>query len=72
MSAWILPCLIKSQSPMSAEDWDNTPSTTNTGEAQHHWTNLQTGVKQSLVEAIEKYVQWRSFNSTIDILYQCS
>jgi hypothetical protein len=57
---------------MSAEDWDNTPSTTNTGEAQHHWTNLQTGVKQSLVEAIEKYVQWRSFNSTIDILYQCS
>ncbi|KAJ7465504.1 hypothetical protein FB451DRAFT_994497, partial [Mycena latifolia] len=53
MSAWILPCLIKSQSPMSAEDWDNTPSTTNTGEAQHHWTNLQTGVKQSLVEVIE-------------------
>ncbi|KAJ7721704.1 hypothetical protein B0H16DRAFT_1335162, partial [Mycena metata] len=53
MSAWILPCLIKSQSPMSAEDWDNTPATTNTGEAQHHWTNLQIGVKQSLVEAME-------------------
>ncbi|KAJ7799947.1 hypothetical protein B0H13DRAFT_2390684 [Mycena leptocephala] len=53
MSAWILPCLIKSQSPMSAEDWDSTPSTTNTGEAQHHWTNSQTGVKLSLVEAIE-------------------
>ncbi|KAJ7489496.1 hypothetical protein FB451DRAFT_1167164 [Mycena latifolia] len=29
MSAWILPCLIKSQSPMSAEDWDSTPSTMN-------------------------------------------
>ncbi|KAJ7741239.1 hypothetical protein B0H14DRAFT_2407376, partial [Mycena olivaceomarginata] len=53
MSPWILPCLIKSQSPMSPEDWDNTPSTTNTGEAQHHWTNHQIGVKQSLVEAIE-------------------
>ncbi|KAJ6592738.1 hypothetical protein B0H19DRAFT_1365112 [Mycena capillaripes] len=53
MSAWILPCLIKSQSPMSAEDWDNTPATTNTGEAQHHWTNSRTGTKLSLVEAIE-------------------
>ncbi|KAJ7174783.1 hypothetical protein C8R46DRAFT_1252853 [Mycena filopes] len=53
MSAWILPCLIKSQSPMSAEDWDNTPATTNTGEAQHHWTNTRTGIKLSLVEAIE-------------------
>ncbi|KAJ7177631.1 hypothetical protein C8R46DRAFT_1328221 [Mycena filopes] len=53
MSAWILPCLNKSQSPMSAEDWDNTPATTNTGEAQHHWTNSRTGIKLSLVEAIE-------------------
>lgn len=56
MSPWILPCLIKSQSPMSAEDWDNTPATTNTGEAQHHWTKTQTGSKLSLVEAIETYV----------------
>ncbi|KAJ7729299.1 hypothetical protein B0H16DRAFT_1734237 [Mycena metata] len=38
---------------MSTEDWDNTPSTTNTGEAQHHWTNVQLGTKQSLVEAME-------------------
>ncbi|KAJ6505028.1 hypothetical protein C8R45DRAFT_971670 [Mycena sanguinolenta] len=53
MSAWILPCLIKSQSPMSSEDWDKTPSTTNTGEGQHHWTNSQTGTKLTLVEAIE-------------------
>ncbi|KAJ6514663.1 hypothetical protein DFH09DRAFT_1373940 [Mycena vulgaris] len=53
MSTWILPCLVKSQSPMSAEDWDNTPATTNTGEAQHHWTNSRTGTKSSLVEAIE-------------------
>ncbi|KAJ7225030.1 hypothetical protein C8J57DRAFT_1590778 [Mycena rebaudengoi] len=53
MSSWILPCLIKSQSPMSAEDWDNTPSMTNTGEAQHHWTKSRTGGKLSLVEAIQ-------------------
>ncbi|KAJ6555496.1 hypothetical protein B0H10DRAFT_2241397 [Mycena sp. CBHHK59/15] len=53
MSARILPSLVKSQSPMSAEDWDKTPSTTNTGEAQHHWTNSRTGIKLSLVEAIE-------------------
>ncbi|KAJ7022515.1 hypothetical protein C8F04DRAFT_1310756 [Mycena alexandri] len=53
MSTWLLPCLVKSQSPMSTEDWDNTPATTNTGEAQHHWTNTCTGIKLSLVEAIE-------------------
>ncbi|KAJ7849019.1 hypothetical protein B0H13DRAFT_1906408 [Mycena leptocephala] len=50
---WILPCLIKSQSPMSAEDCDNTPATTNTGEAQPHWTNSLTDIKLSPVEAIE-------------------
>ncbi|KAJ7488638.1 hypothetical protein B0H11DRAFT_1069818, partial [Mycena galericulata] len=53
MSSWILPCLVKSQSRMSAEDWDNTPATTNTGEAQHHYTNSRTGTKLSLVEAME-------------------
>ncbi|KAJ7073720.1 hypothetical protein C8F01DRAFT_1271490, partial [Mycena amicta] len=53
MSDWILPCLVKSLSPMPADDWDATPSTTNTGEAQHHWTNTQTGTKLPLVEAIE-------------------
>ncbi|KAJ6568580.1 hypothetical protein B0H19DRAFT_1373187 [Mycena capillaripes] len=56
VSEWILLCLIKSQSPMSAEGWDNTPATTNTGETQHHWTNSRTGIKLSLVEAIERYV----------------
>ncbi|KAJ6596081.1 hypothetical protein B0H10DRAFT_2232608 [Mycena sp. CBHHK59/15] len=40
-------------SPMSTEDWDKTPSTTNTSEAQHHWTNSRTGIKLYLVEAIE-------------------
>ncbi|KAJ6587438.1 hypothetical protein DFH09DRAFT_1427476 [Mycena vulgaris] len=54
MSAWILPCLVKSQSPMSADDWVNTPATTNTGEAQHAWTNSRTGIGLSLVEAMER------------------
>ncbi|KAJ6595420.1 hypothetical protein B0H10DRAFT_2090007 [Mycena sp. CBHHK59/15] len=52
-SAWILPCLLKSQSRMNGEHWDQTPATTNTGEGQHHNTNLHTGIKLSLVEAAE-------------------
>ncbi|KAJ7626230.1 hypothetical protein B0H17DRAFT_563566 [Mycena rosella] len=54
MSDWIIPCLVKSQSRIFADDWDSTPATTNTGEAQHHWTNSITGIKLSLVEAIER------------------
>ncbi|KAJ7830499.1 hypothetical protein B0H14DRAFT_3143490 [Mycena olivaceomarginata] len=42
------------QSRMHPEDWDSTPSTTNTGETQHHWTNSLTGTNLSLVEAIER------------------
>ncbi|KAJ7087038.1 hypothetical protein C8R43DRAFT_310073 [Mycena crocata] len=53
LSAWILPCLVKSQSPMSADNWENTPATTNTGEGQHAWTNSHTGTGLTLVEAIE-------------------
>ncbi|KAJ7712276.1 hypothetical protein B0H16DRAFT_1342718, partial [Mycena metata] len=61
MSDWILPCLVKSQSRILPEHWDSTPATTNTGEAQHHWTNTQTGIKLSLVEGIEsaRSVDWR-------------
>ncbi|KAJ7862394.1 hypothetical protein B0H14DRAFT_2575464 [Mycena olivaceomarginata] len=54
MSDWIIPCLAKSRSRMHPEDWDSTPSTTNTGETQHHWTNSLTGTNLSLVEAIER------------------
>ncbi|KAJ6563519.1 hypothetical protein B0H10DRAFT_2239403 [Mycena sp. CBHHK59/15] len=50
---WIIPCLIKSQANISADDWDATPSTTNTNEAQHHWTNSHTGTKLPPVEALE-------------------
>ncbi|KAJ7484769.1 hypothetical protein B0H11DRAFT_2279492 [Mycena galericulata] len=51
---WIIPCLVKSQSLIPANVWDSTPSTTNTNEAQHHWTNSLTGTKLTLVEALEK------------------
>ncbi|KAJ7049864.1 hypothetical protein C8F01DRAFT_1264748 [Mycena amicta] len=54
MSAWILPCLVKGLSPLSSDDWDATPSTTNAGESQHHWTNTLTGIKLPPVEAIER------------------
>ncbi|KAJ6628521.1 hypothetical protein B0H10DRAFT_2428806 [Mycena sp. CBHHK59/15] len=53
MHSWIIPCLVKSQSLISADVWDSTPSTTNTNEAQHHWTNSLTGIKLTPVEAIE-------------------
>ncbi|KAJ7498280.1 hypothetical protein B0H11DRAFT_2381523 [Mycena galericulata] len=49
----IIPCLVKSQSLIPADIWDSTPSTTNTNEAQHHWTNSLTGTKLSPVEALE-------------------
>ncbi|KAJ7264262.1 hypothetical protein C8J57DRAFT_1718701 [Mycena rebaudengoi] len=44
MHEWIIPCFIKS---------DSTPSTTNTNEAQHHWTNTLTGIGLAPVEALE-------------------
>lgn len=51
-NSWILPALIKSCSKINPEDWDRTPATTNLGEAQHHWSNINTGLKTSLLEAI--------------------
>ncbi|KAJ6615770.1 hypothetical protein B0H10DRAFT_1949652 [Mycena sp. CBHHK59/15] len=38
---------------ISADVWDSTPSTTNTNEVQHHWTNSLTGIKLTPVEAVE-------------------
>ncbi|KAJ7467723.1 hypothetical protein FB451DRAFT_1483249 [Mycena latifolia] len=53
MNDWVVPCLVKSQSNILPDHWDSTPATTNTGEAQHHWTNSLTGIKLTLVEGIE-------------------
>ncbi|KAJ6563092.1 hypothetical protein DFH09DRAFT_1364226 [Mycena vulgaris] len=53
MHEWIIPCIVKSQSLIPADVWDATPSTTNTNEAQHHWTNSLAGIKLSPVEALE-------------------
>ncbi|KAF7377145.1 hypothetical protein MSAN_00133600 [Mycena sanguinolenta] len=53
VNPWIIPCLVKSQSHIPAEVWDSTPSTTNTNEGQHHWTNTSTGIKLTPVEAVE-------------------
>ncbi|KAJ7208565.1 hypothetical protein GGX14DRAFT_317925, partial [Mycena pura] len=54
MHDWIIPCIVKSQSRIPADVWDLTPSTTNTNEAQHHWTNSLTGIKLTPVEALER------------------
>ncbi|KAJ7879348.1 hypothetical protein B0H13DRAFT_2543696 [Mycena leptocephala] len=53
MHEWIIPCIVRSQSLIPAEVWDATPSTTNTNEAQHHWTNSLAGIKLTPVEALE-------------------
>ncbi|KAJ7939679.1 hypothetical protein B0H13DRAFT_1850450 [Mycena leptocephala] len=53
MHEWIIPCLVKSQSPIPADVWDSTPSMTNTNEAQHAWTNARTGIKLTVVEGLE-------------------
>ncbi|KAJ6479754.1 hypothetical protein C8R45DRAFT_832598, partial [Mycena sanguinolenta] len=52
----IIPCLIKSQSLISPQIWDSTPSTTNTNESQHHWTNAHTRIKLTPVEALGRRV----------------
>ncbi|KAJ7702554.1 hypothetical protein B0H14DRAFT_2291350, partial [Mycena olivaceomarginata] len=53
---WILPSLIKSRSRIDPADWDLTDASTNLNEGQHHWTNQQTGVKLTILEAIGTYV----------------
>ncbi|KAJ6595251.1 hypothetical protein DFH09DRAFT_1413358 [Mycena vulgaris] len=50
MHHWIIPCLVKSQSSIPSDIWDSTPSTTNTNEAQHHWTNTLTGINRRVVD----------------------
>jgi hypothetical protein len=54
MHEWIIPCIVRSQLLIPSDVWDSTPSTTNTNEAQHHWTNAQTGTKLTPVEALER------------------
>ncbi|KAF7972867.1 hypothetical protein HWV62_16642 [Athelia sp. TMB] len=52
-NVWVLPAIIPFLSKITDSDWITTPSTTNAGEAQHHWTNQHTGTSLSIVEAVE-------------------
>ncbi|KAJ7867199.1 hypothetical protein B0H14DRAFT_2572957 [Mycena olivaceomarginata] len=54
----------KSKSRIPADVWDTTPSTTNTNEGQHAWTNSITGTGLSLVEAVE--VAYRLDRTVVD------
>ncbi|TFK36025.1 hypothetical protein BDQ12DRAFT_668164 [Crucibulum laeve] len=51
-NTWILPAIIQCCSGITTEDWVLTKATTNIGEGQHHWTNIHTGTKLTLLEAI--------------------
>lgn len=62
---------MKSQSLIPADVWDSTPSTTNANEAQHHWTNSLTGIKLTLVEAIERYVTFFESCLQRSLIYSC-
>jgi hypothetical protein len=55
-SKWIIPCILKFRSKILPEHWPLTPSTTNIGESQHHWTNKLSGIKLPLVDGIEASV----------------
>ncbi|KAG6806939.1 hypothetical protein H0H92_009509, partial [Tricholoma furcatifolium] len=51
-NVWILPSIIQCLTKLAPEDWAITQSTSNLVESQHHWTNVHTGIKHSLLEAI--------------------
>src|SRR5258705_6998524 len=65
---WILPALIKCLSKIPPEDWDRVPSTTNVGGGQHHWTNINTGIQHSLLEAILTYISIRFYQAIPSLL----
>ncbi|KAJ8089952.1 hypothetical protein PM082_018530 [Marasmius tenuissimus] len=46
--------MIKDLSDIDNDDWDCVPDSMNTGEAQHAWTNGETGIKLRIVKAIER------------------
>ncbi|KAJ7193693.1 hypothetical protein GGX14DRAFT_701070 [Mycena pura] len=56
MHRWLLPGLVQFLSHIDADDWHLMPSSTNLGEGQHHWNNVQTGTSMSIIESMEKYV----------------
>ncbi|TFK36609.1 hypothetical protein BDQ12DRAFT_725070 [Crucibulum laeve] len=58
MNTWILPALIQCRLKIHVEDWNVTHGTTNICEAQHHWTNANTGTKHTLLEGIITYAKF--------------
>ncbi|KAJ7203099.1 hypothetical protein GGX14DRAFT_570357 [Mycena pura] len=56
MHRWLLPGLVQFLLHINADDWHLMPSSTNLGEGQHQWNNVQTGTSMSIIESMEKYV----------------
>lgn len=53
--SWFWAAVNMHISKMSREDWMSTPNTTNINESAHVLTNLNTGTRLTLLEAIEWY-----------------
>lgn len=53
VNKWILPSIIKCMSKIDPASWDISDASNNLNEGQHHRTNLDTGIKLTITEAIE-------------------
>lgn len=60
VNKWILPSIIKCLSKIDPADWDICDASNNLNEGQHHRTNLDTGIKLTITEAIETLVELSS------------
>ena len=61
MHRWLLPGLVQFLSHIDADDWHLMPSSTNLGEGQHRWNNVQTGTSMSIIESMENHVSLDAF-----------
>ncbi|KIK64479.1 hypothetical protein GYMLUDRAFT_71340 [Collybiopsis luxurians FD-317 M1] len=52
LQPFILSGIVQCCSKMDPTAWATTRSTTNLNESQHHWTNIHTGTRKSITEAI--------------------
>ncbi|KAF8162212.1 hypothetical protein K438DRAFT_1776098 [Mycena galopus ATCC 62051] len=52
MHRWLLPGLVQSLSKIPKDDWQLLSPSTNLGEGQHRWNNVQTGIDMAPIESM--------------------